>query len=275
MAGAWAIGQGFSNAQTYGVSTASSGLTTITTGLTNTMGAWTQLTASTTYDANWLLLFVDLLHGNSTDVVFNFATGAAGAENIFLANLVCNWIDAQVPHLLLPVQIPAGSRIAAQAQSNNATDTVAAACILFDDNYFDFNNASAIDTIGYSNGLGTGIASGSSNNTFGAFVQLTASTANDYRGLFYALDAHVTSSIISGFPTTLLDIAVGGAGSEQVIIPSTNVGWESNAGLQGGGNPPLIGFFPCPIPAGSRLSARTCASGGSPLTTGLTVYGVR
>ena len=280
MAGGWSVGIGLSNPQTYGANTSTSSTTTITTGSSaNTKGSWTQLVSSTNYDASWALLFVDLRNPSTSNVTYDFAVGPSGSESIFLNNLYCNWVDSTIPHLLLPISIPAGSRIAVRAQSNNASDTVGAACILFDSNFNDQGSGNGVDTYGWnalSNDYGMPITSGAGNGTFGSFDEITSSTTYDYRGVFIAMDSQsATADGVTGYPTTLLDIAVGPVGSEQVVIPGINVGWFSNSGSQCGGNPGFTQMVPCAIPAGSRISARLAASNSSPLSIGATFYGVR
>lgn len=111
-----------------------------------------------------------------------------------------------------------------------------------------FDGAQRVDAYGAATGTseGTTITVPGSTNTKGSYTQLTSSTSADAVGL-------VVSGRISGSAalSVLIDIAVGGSGSEQVIIadmvgvrlPSANSGWA-----------PF--FIPISIPAGTRISAR-------------------
>lgn len=101
---------------------------------------------------------------------------------------------------------------------------------------------------------GTSITCGGSAHTKGAFSagQLIASTAFDACGITVILGNVGTAATTN--TRMLVDIGIGGSGSEVVLIPNLL------AGQAGAGNSASIGpgiyYFPICIPAGSRLSAR-------------------
>jgi hypothetical protein len=86
------------------------------------------------------------------------------------------------------------------------------------------------------------------------YTQLIASTAYQSFGIFVGFNASATASTLRAF---LVDIAIGGAGSETVIIPNLLAGQQaaSNTTSLGGS----FYYFPIIIPAGVRISA-TCQS---------------
>jgi len=102
-------------------------------------------------------------------------------------------------------------------------------------------------SIGVVNSSGTSVASSSTVNTKGAFVELTASMP-DSQCVTIALGG-VT---VSGGADFLLDIAVGGVGSEEVIIPNILFSYQANFAVDW--------FkklsFPISIQSGLRVSAR-------------------
>jgi hypothetical protein len=106
-----------------------------------------------------------------------------------------------------------------------------------------------MDTYGEAAGssAGTAITSpGASLNSKGAYTELASSTPFEAAGLI------ITGSFsASGAVSILVDIAIGAAGSEQVIIPNMHV---FRAGSANTAITPA--FFPIAIPAGSRISAR-------------------
>jgi hypothetical protein len=102
-----------------------------------------------------------------------------------------------------------------------------------------------------SNG-GTGIASNAAANTLGSFVQIIASTVGD--ASWVEVDIFPPTNSANGFA---IDLAVGSAGNEVVIADKMHA--HSNTSKSG----VSIYRFPCAIPAGTRLSARSQATTGS------------
>lgn len=96
---------------------------------------------------------------------------------------------------------------------------------------------------------GTTITSGAA-NTKGSYTQLVASTGHDAVGMIVML-----SNFVAGGTELGVDIAVGGAGSEQVII--------SNIMLQDDHATIVNPYFPVNVPAGSRISARCQSTNAS------------
>jgi hypothetical protein len=102
------------------------------------------------------------------------------------------------------------------------------------------------------NSAGLAVTGSASAHTKGSYVQLIASTAEEYSGLMLTFGS---SSICTG----LLDIAIGSAGSEQDIVPNIMFQTGVIGGLAGSAT-----FLPLRIPAGSRIAARLqTVAGGS------------
>jgi hypothetical protein len=103
-------------------------------------------------------------------------------------------------------------------------------------------NGQALVTAGSS--IGIAITAGAA-NTKGSYTQLTAATANDACWIGVTIDGE------SGTATSLVDIAVGAAGSEKVIINNlvAQADFTDRA--------PSFFHFPCAIPAGTRIAARS------------------
>lgn len=98
---------------------------------------------------------------------------------------------------------------------------------------------------------GTTVQSHASTNTKGSFVELSSSTPIDADG-FYLFIGGGGSSV----PCALVDIAIGAAAAEQVIVPNVAFGNLNNRQT-------YAIYFPVPIPAGTRIAARTQAATGS------------
>lgn len=102
--------------------------------------------------------------------------------------------------------------------------------------------------------LGTQVTASGSTNTKGSYAQLIAATAADcYFITVLIADCATSASAVRA----LVDIAIGGAGSEKVILPNLLAGM---AGVSSGQARPKRFDFPVFVKAGSRISARIQSS---------------
>jgi hypothetical protein len=83
------------------------------------------------------------------------------------------------------------------------------------------------------------------------YTELIASTAADYQLIVVSVGNNNSSNADS---STLLDIAIGAASSETVIIPDIAAGFVGSVAQVSGYR---HHYFPLYVPSGSRLSART------------------
>lgn len=119
--------EGCQEAVDIGTTTASTRGTTLgTPGGLNTEGAWTDLVASSTIAARWILLQpgppnTATMLANSG--VMDFAVGSAGNEKPIAENVPFNTDTAELlraPLITLPCRIPAGSRISARCSCDTS-----------------------------------------------------------------------------------------------------------------------------------------------------------
>lgn len=106
---------------------------------------------------------------------------------------------------------------------------------------------------------GTSVTASGTANTKGAYTELIASTVGDSYGVWVYLRGLQTSATNT---SCLVDISLGAAASEVVLIPNVNAGAAdiANRGMQ-------FYFFPVFIPAGSRVAARCQAAVVSDVVT--------
>jgi len=277
MPGASPLGQEICNGTSVGANGATSLGTSVSPSATaNTKGSYAQLAASTGIDACLMIVEVAPTSGLGAYSI-DIAIGGAGSEVVIAPNLVVqNAFSLTIPHVfVVPVQIPAGTRIAARCQSATASDSaIAVTAQLFAGSFSQMEGAAGVEAIGFvsASTQGTTIDAGGTANTKGAYVQLTASAARDYVGFFFVVDnLNANSSLSSN--AQLLDIAIGGAGSEVVIEPNYQIR-RNNSGIAV--LPPVSPIFAAPIPAGSRIAARSQSeTNSSPSrSVGLTLYGI-
>lgn len=118
---------------TYGANTTDSGGTSIDPGGTaNTKGSYTQITASTSADLQWLIVGSNN-QGNTARTnagwLVDIATGGSGSESVIISNLCfssSSGINAMYPwaYPAIPIVVSSGTRLSARAQctTNDATD---------------------------------------------------------------------------------------------------------------------------------------------------------
>ena len=101
---------------------------------------------------------------------------------------------------------------------------------------------------GTSGAVGTAIANPTSTNVKGAWTQIVASTTAD--AAFISVSLTGDNTIDSSAPNIAVDIGVGGAGSELVVL--------NNLWLNSYSGPNTANYvFPLLLPSGTRLSARS------------------
>jgi hypothetical protein len=265
MPGGLPIGLQWPGGINYGA--AAAGGTTATPGTTaGTKGAWVQLTAATTVDASWLLVCLAQA-SNTGNIFFDIGVGASGSELVLIPNLYCGGEGYATADYLIPCPIKAGSRIAIRCSSTVASD-LAAECYLstFGDAFPSAGFGGPIEQIVGSASAPVSFAV--SQNAKGLYTQLIASTANSYAGFFLGFDFWGSGASST---TALVDIAVGVAGFEVIIVADWVIG--TTAVTDGVVSNTATPFFPIPIPAGSRVAIRGAAEVANSLK--VCMYGVR
>lgn len=106
-------------------------------------------------------------------------------------------------------------------------------------------------------GIGVTVTSSSSANTKGSYTEILASSVTARKADGFMLTMFRNSGGAKGGFDILTDIAIGGAGSEQVIV-SNLLGCR----YENGSEVSSI-FFPISIPGSTRVSCRTAAASGS------------
>lgn len=278
MSGGFPLGQEICNATSIGANLATSLGTVITAGGSPaTKGAYTQLIASTANDTAFISIQITGFGGSSPSGSVDIAIGAAASELIIIDNLILSDLGhSGMANYFFPVSIPAGTRISARCMTFTSGDTMQVSAILFDGAFTQIEGASGVDSIGFTEiGItGTVIDPGATPNTKGSYAQLVASTSKDYLGFTTHIDVGSVSTT-AAFPSWLFDVAIGAGGSEKIILPNQAASATGSVGASGSVDG-LGGFFPIPIPAGTRIAARSQCNTGTAAdrTSAITLYGV-
>lgn len=264
--GDWPLLAGGNVAESDGRVAASSTMVAITGAGSYAKGSWAQLIAATEFEADAIIVWAAMA-GNQRTGLVDIGIGTGGSEQVLIPNLtVSRAFDAAAEGLftaVLPVRVPAGSRVAARLASAGADSGYAGVTLIGGGPGVPSGFQRATD-YGTNTGAasGTSVDAGASANAKGSWVQLVASTTHPIRSLLVM--AHAAGSSGSA-GRHLLDIAIGASNSEEVILANLVV-QKSYAWAPG-----WIGPIPVSIPAGTRIAA--CAQ-CSVTTTGVKELGV-
>jgi hypothetical protein len=230
----------------------SSAVTVTANASAHTKGSWTELIASASANASWLILVVQNINTTTVDTntLLDVGTGASGSEAAAISNIaVGGAITSGVNGIVIPIpiKIDSGTRIAARIQSVvTGGKTAGITAFLFDAGDHAVAPTS-FDVIGTDAATSAGTAySGAS----GTYVQAIASTSNKYRGVIFVPS---TNSATVGGITINARIATGASGAEQDFATS-RAGYQNNEAVFN--VPPYLTLFGKNIPAGSRLSVK-------------------
>lgn len=241
----------------------------------NTKGSWVDV-GTTTFDYEALTVMFG--SADIADFLFDVGIGdGAGNYWVLIENLRLSTLKStydQSVSITFPLHVPAGSLLAARAQSAVANKT------------FRISFQGAADNAGgapgYSRCVGIGpntatsrgpaVDPGGTAHTKGAYTELVASLAVDIAAI--VLIAGSNNDIVrSASATSFFDLAVGAAGAEAVVIPNQYQAWGSsydNGWMQ------FRGPYAIDIPAGSRVAARSQCSlnTAGDRTIDITAYGL-
>lgn len=235
------------------------------------MGSWTTLVASTPFRVDGISLFSFGTSGAGADtsVLIDVGIGAAASERVLVATVPIGFMPIGARAFFLPIQVPAGERIAVRLQSAVASKAVTVGMVLTGDGDWVRMPGTAIaDVYGAVTGSssGTTLSDTGSANTKAAWTEITSSTSRRYRCLLpipslIPADTSITTS------DYLYDVGIGASGSEVSIM--SDMPAVSNA--QEDIRMPTLQPLWRGIPAGTRLSARMqkSVSGAEPLSMAL------
>jgi hypothetical protein len=205
--------------------------------------------------------------------LLDIAVGAAASEQIIIPDLLIATRSLQPVTFMVPVHVAAGSRIAARCQNGGALgQTLGVSIELFTAGWLRLPSPGRVTAYGVNtaDSGATNIDAGAVANTKGSYAQLSAAV-NRTRAVILAIGDQ--DDQIRNAAEWLVDLAVGAAASEQVVLPNLRLACNSTSDMI---LPLVLGPFPVEIPEGSRLSARaqcSTATAGDRVFD-LAVYGI-
>lgn len=227
----------------------------------NTKGSYVQLKAATDRRVSGLYVTLQNLSASVVGYLVDIAVGGAGSEQVVIANvfMITGGGNSYQSTVFIPVSIPAGTRISARAQATAGSQTIYVMAVGFSETL----EAPILpgNVVSYGpdivNSVSEFVQSGSA-NVEGSWKQYSASTSRRIRSLSIVINPNSSGDWIG-----LLDVGVGGSGSEVAVIEGIPISNEGAADRQNMVNP----WLPVDIPAGTRLSMRMQTNPGS-----LTIY---
>lgn len=276
-------GFGFPQLLSDGALSASSSRARISASTTsaNVLGAWAEVVASLTADVGFVHITIPLpmdgAAGINSSYQLSIGVGAAGSEVVVVDDLAVGWLPQAVttsdtrghPGFLLPLFIPRGSRVAIALRSTRFPSTKSFVLNFFAP-FTGLKPSNKIQGIGLStaNSRGTVLTTPGAINTKGAWTELTAATAEPFAALAVAIQGG--SDTTQAQTEALVDVGVGAAGSEVVVISDIGVSISSSEFMTH--LSPLV--HSVVIPKGSRIVAR-CALAALTSTLDVAVHGIR
>jgi hypothetical protein len=214
-------------------------------------GAWVELVPSTTGDIHLLEVATtgSATSTSATSTLMDIGIGAAASETVIVPNVPMGYRRDLMVYSI-PILIPSGSRIALRCQSavGSKNPTV------FARGYRSTNGvipAPYCTTYGADTATSLGVAiTAGSTNTKTAWTEITSATTERLGGIVVGLQANGSSAVANG--SVLVDIGVGAAASETVVVPNIYVALTSTEQMG-----THSGFcYAVDIPRGARLAVR-------------------
>jgi hypothetical protein len=225
----------------------------------NTKGLWVEL-GTADIDASAITVMIPEGYGG-TDYLVDIGIGPAGSEQVLVANLnisigSTSYGDKVSFCSRIPIPVRTGTRIAARVQgtTTSASRYIRVGVLL------EANGQSAggrVVTIGASTADSGGVAidPGAVDNTKGAWVEIVAACPANLRAAIIGFGTSANTAMTNCL--WLVDIGIGGAGVEQVLIPNIALAAHDYPDALVPAHTPC---FEISIPAGVRIAARAACT---------------
>jgi hypothetical protein len=247
--------------------------TTVTCGASNNQkGSYAPLCAATPFDGDagvMMNLWGPSGGGNTTSILADLAVGPAGSEEVIAPNFFYNMCNQRAAPYLLPIYVAGGSRVAARGQSSVGGTTFAMSAHIMSGGWHDRSplgnvityNADVSQTLPLS-----GVDPGAAGAVKGTWVQFSPAVDADLKAFVLSIgqaSSGITFLGSTGYIGICLDIGIGAAGSEEIVVPDLRFymsGADSNS-VQGSiVGPHYVGPYDVLIPKGARLAVRAMAN---------------
>lgn len=232
-------------------------VTVTASGTTHTKGAWIEVVASTAYTANRLTLQfgANQVTNNNSSALLDVGFGAAGSEVVKIANIGVGFSNGG--SMDIPLQIPSGTRIAVRMQSASASKTMTVSALISQTaKTLTINPSSTANTFGANTTTSQGVTFTSANGSKGSWAQITADSGSAAKWAHLSFQGNSNNNW-QAYNFTI-DIGIGAAGSETVLIPNVRVATSTTETVNW--TSAYRQYF-VTIPANSRVAVRSQSTG--------------
>lgn len=253
---------------------ASSTLTSVTASATvNTPGNWVQMHAATQFPSSMLTVFTGnagiFLSAQNSQTLLDVGLGAAGVEQLLVQNVAIGGV-AQYASWQFPLNVAAGSRLSLRLRSLVASKSCIFGMTIYGggggmESGYQATTYGAVTA----SSKGQVLATPGASNTKSAWTVISAATTSRMRWMSLGLAAPDTA--LSSAANGLLDIGVGAAAAEAVVI--ADISYRTSTAEDILALMPMV--YPVNLPAGVRLVARHQASAAAAAAVpNLTITGI-
>ena len=238
---------------TYTAGSAVTGTTVTANASTNTKGDWASLgTPAFDYQRIAVSVFQTAASTKLFDIGINNGSGNwhVIAEDLALPGP--KYADLGF-YYDLPLRVKAGQQLGMRVQASSASHVLNCTITGFSKGAYDGQGYARMVRLqtAVANSRGTAIDAGATASTKSAWVELNSSTSVDVDALFAVVGFNGDTGRTAA-ATALLDIGVGAASSEYVIVPNLFLRWTTTTD----GPQQILGVLPVPVRNASRLVAR-------------------
>ena len=210
-------------------------------------GSWAELSAGFTYPTAGLIIHSEQVSAGGTRYLLDIGLGPA-TEAVVIPDLMMH--GSEKPALFLRAAFPAGTSVVGRLQATGAfTARVGLWAIPASRGLTGIRRWSAYGINSSGTTAGTAVDAGAAANTLSGWTQLSASLPRPISELYIMNSPAALTGNTSSYG--LVDIGVGPAASETVVIPTVHFRIVS-----GGNTNTLLGPYPVDIPVGARLAIR-------------------
>ena len=245
------------------VSSAASTLTAVDPGLSaNTVGVWAELIAATKFEADgvWIQVSVPADADEDAMNLIDIGIGATDSEIVLIERIMGAYgtgtrCDSEPCYF--PVHIPAGTRLAARAQSNATTKLVIVGVRLVHHGvmYESYGDVETLGAVTADSG-GTSVDPGGTTNTKGSWVPLGTPTIEPKALILMAAPTAANFSATDG--RTFIDVGAGA--TPDLVIADIGMAMDSNTDMP---MPHAFGPFPYNTAGSLELRAQCSTANGS------------
>lgn len=249
------------------------------TGSANTKDTtWTTLIASTSFDAQLVLVYISAsgLASTNTATLIDIGIGAAASETVLIPDLLAGWSPAPTTlggfprHAIFPLYVPAGSRLSARSQSVRTTGSTRVWVeLLGGPRGPEWWCGSEVKAYGITSAssIGTNVTQGGS-SAEGSWTSI-GTTSQQHKALIFMAQGSNTDTVMQ---TAGQDWDVGIDTTSTAILAEDFLSMTSTAEQLGS----LGVWMPIysDIPSGTVLAARGSSSVATPDVIDVALYGV-